>query len=214
MKSFYSLLFAAILTVPSLALAQETAPAGDTPLKTGTMSLMFSFGAFNGTGLTDGHFLAGAPADQIDMEPRAGLVAAYGAGGRYYINDQLAVRASLALQNTSRDAEGDESSFFMLGLGGGVQYHLITAGKVSMYAGGLLGFYLGTIEEEGRDDVDITGFGLYGVLGAEYYINRGLSIGAEYMLGFTSTGTEQGDFETDFTDISVHSFSFHLGFHF
>ena len=118
------------------------------------------------------------------------------------------------MQNTSRDAEGNESSFFKLGLGGGVQYHLITTGKVSMYAGGLLGFYMGTVEEEGQDDTDITGFGLYGVLGAEYYINRGLSIGAEYMLGFTNTGAEQGDFEMDFTDLSIQTFSFHLGFHF
>jgi len=216
MKSFYSLLFAVMLTVPSLALAQETAPAaGDTPLQAGTMSLMFSFG---GAGLIGGHFLAGAPADPDEddeyMEPMNGLGAAYGAGGRYYINEQLAVRASLALQNTSRDFEGAESSFFKLGLGGGVQYHLITTGKVSLYAGGLLGFYMGTIEEEGQTDTDITGFGLYGVLGAEYYINRGLSIGAEYMLGFTSTSAEVGDFSTDFTDISIQTFSFHLGFHF
>lgn len=215
MKAFYSLVFAMLLTVPSLALAQEApATGGDTPLKAGTMSLVFSFGGFGNAGLTGGQFLAGAPVDNNGMEPMDGLGAVYGIGGRYYINEQLAVRGTLALQSTSRDVEGNESSYFMLGLGGGVMYHLITAGKVSLYTGGLLGFYTGTVEEEGEDDIDITGFGLYGLLGAEYYISANFSIGAEYMLGFTSTGAEQGDFEMDFTDISVQTFSFHLGFHF
>ncbi len=213
MKAFYSLLFAMLLTVPSFASAQDAPAAGDTPLKAGTMSLVFSFGGFGDAGLTGGHFLAGAPAD-LGMEPMDGLGAVYGIGGRYYINEQLAVRGTLALQNTSRDVEGNESSYFMLGLGGGVMYHLLTSGKVSLYTGGLLGFYTGSVEEEGEDDADLTGFGLYGLLGAEYYISANFSIGAEYMLGFTSTSAEQGDFEMDFTDISVQTFSFHLGFHF
>lgn len=213
MKAFCSLMFTLLLTIPSFASAQDAPAAGDTPLKAGTMSLVFSFGGFGDAGLTGGQFLAGAPTD-TDMEPMGGIGAQYGIGGRYYINEQLAVRGTLALQNTSRDFEGNESSYFMLGLGGGVMYHLLTSGKVSLYTGGLLGFYMGTMEEEGEDDVDITGFGLYGLLGAEYYISANFSLGAEYMLGFTSTSAEQGDFEVDFTDFSVQTFSFHLGFHF
>ncbi|MBU1243027.1 porin family protein [Myxococcota bacterium] len=191
--------------------AEEVAPSGDTPLAAGTKSLMFSFGGFANGGLTSGAFLAVSPDD--NMNPMNAL-AQYGIGGRYYLNEKLAVRGAFQFQTTTRDAEGNEDSYTMFGLGGGVQYHFITSGKVSVYAGGMFGFYKGTLAEEGQDDVDITGFGLYGTLGAEYYISRNLSFGAEYVIGFTSTGADVGDFSTDFTDVSIHTYSFYFAFHF
>jgi len=220
MKNASILIFALSLIVPSFALAQETTTAptsptssvsGDTPLKAGTKSLLFSFGGFANGGLTSGAFLAVSPDGSMDPQ---NTVAQYGVGGRYYLNEQLAIRGTLQFQTTTRDTDGNKDSYTMFGLGGGVQYHLITTGKVSVYAGGMLGFYSGTLKEEGTDDTKITGFGLYGLFGAEYYISANLSFGAEYVLGFTSTGAEQGDFSMDFTDVSVHTYSFYFGFHF
>ena len=200
-------------STPSTAPAanEEVAPSGDTALMAGTKSLIFSFGAFANGGLTSGAFLAVSP--DGNMEPDA-TMAQYGVGGRYYISDQMAVRGAFQFQTTTRDAEGNEDSYTMFGLGAGIQYHFVTSGKVSVFGGGMLGFYKGTLEEEGQDDTDVTGFGLYGILGAEYYINRSLSFGAEYILGFTSTSAETGDFEIDFTDVSVHTYSFYFAFHF
>jgi len=191
--------------------AEEVAPSGDTPLAAGTKSLIFSFGGNGNDGLASGAFLAVSPDEYMD--PMITL-AQYGIGGRYYLNEQLAVRAAFQFQTTTRDEEGVENSYTMFGLGGGVQYHFITSGKVSVYAGGTFGFYKGTYAREGNDDVDITGFGLYGTLGAEYYISRNLSFGAEYVIGFTSTGADVGDFSTDFTDVSIHTYSFYFAFHF
>lgn len=211
MKNLLSALILACVLIPFSVTAQEPA-AGETPLKAGTMSAIFSFGSYGSNyGLTHGAFFSATPNEQLDPNY---VGAQYGIGGRYYINEQLAVRGTLMFGTTSRDVEGNEESWTHFGLAGGAQYHFLNAGKASLYGGGMLAFYSGTYSEDGADDLDITGFGLYGILGAEYYISANLSLGAEYTIGITKASTEQGPIDADFFDFSIQMFSFNLGFHF
>ncbi len=201
----------ALCLLPFTALAQETA-AADTPLTAGTMSLMFSFGSYGTNyGLTNGAFFSAAPNE--DMDPMT-IHAQYGLGGRYYLSSQLAVRGTLLFGTTSHDTEGNEESYTRFGLAGGAQFHFLNSGKASLYGGGMLAIYSGSYSEDGADDLDIMGFGVYGILGAEYYISKNLSLGAEYTLGLTKVSAEQGPVDSDYFDLSIQMFSFNLGFHF
>lgn len=200
----------ALCLLPLAAHAQEA--SGDTPLSAGTMSAIFSFGSYDSTmALTHGAFFSGAPNENLDPNL---IQSQYGLGGRYYLNSQLAIRGTLLFGTTSRDVEGHEESYTRFGLAGGAQYHFITSGKASLYGGGMLAIYSGSYSEDGADDLDITGFGVYGILGAEYYISKNLSLGAEYTLGITKVSAEQGPVDSDYLDFSIQMFSFNLGFHF
>mgnify|MGYP005844183855 CR=1 FL=1 len=198
-----------VVVFPFAVYAQETT---ETPLAGGTMSMMFSFGSYGSNmGLTQGAFFSGAPGASMSA---TSISAQYGIGGRYYLSSQLAIRGTLLFGTTSYDREGHEESFTRFGLAGGAQFHLITSGKASLYAGGMLAIYSGSYSEDGADDLDIMGFGIYGILGAEYYISKNLSIGAEYTLGITKVSTEQGPIDEDYFDFSIQMFSFNLGYHF
>ncbi len=207
MKFSIHALFALAMLVPSLAGAQE----GDRPAA-GAMSLVFNYGTLTGTSFVGGHFLAMAPDTNLSVEQ---MLPAYGVGGRYYLSPELAIRGSLMLQSGSNEFNNNNGDEFLgLGLSGGVHFHFLNAGKVTAYGGGQLGLIRAVWEEPNRDDMKITGIGVYGVLGAEYYVSPNFSFGAEYILGITSTTAKQGENKWEHFGFGVNAFSIHLAFHF
>jgi len=133
-----------------------------------------------------------------------------GIGAKYFLSDEMAVRAMLdfGLNNTTtkgtagfKDATNDITAF---GIGGGLEYHLPISTSVSPYLGGVVSFITNnqTITptvpngvSATQNKITTTTFGLGAIAGVEYFFNQNLSLGAEYQFGFStasssSTGTQ------------------------
>jgi hypothetical protein len=133
-----------------------------------------------------------------------------GVGGKYYLMDPLALRASLIFvtasqklpAQTSPGTDGSNSGT-TFGITGGAEYHLLK-GRVSPYAGGAIGF--STTSTKREEPIEGAGtqttttenaaqtiggfqftpgfsFLVAGIGGIEFFIIKDLSLGAEYQLG-------------------------------
>lgn len=151
-----------------------------------------------------------------------------GVGGRLFLDDGMAIRGAVGLNiassteetsagNFSQDEENSSSTY---ALEGGVEIVLMRAKAAYLYTGGLLQLGYTSADPDG-DDNNQDGFGvtLAGLLGANYFLMDGLSIGAEYRLGlaYASNTREQGEdakVESSSTVFGTGTFGFHLGFWF
>ena len=181
---------AALVLLGSVAFGQEAAPN----LTAGSRAILFSFDNFN-IGTFERNF---------------------GIGGKYYISDNLAARGRLSFVRASETiptnlpsdqtgTEGEESAIFFA-ISPAIEWH-IGSERVSPYLGGGLGFSYTTTEAKsvvlgagpkatGTDfPVTIrgvtyqggTGFDVFALVGAEFFLLEEVSLGAEYRLGFSST---------------------------
>jgi opacity protein-like surface antigen len=118
-----------------------------------------------------------------------------GIGGKYFLSDGLAVRAMLLFGLDNKTTSGvpqstDNSLSF--GIGGGIEYHLPLASRLSPYLGGVFSF-LNSAEttNPGGGRINSTSFGLGAIGGLEYFFNQNLSLGAEYQFGISSTNSSE-----------------------
>lgn len=147
-----------------------------------------------------------------------------GIGGRYFIDRNLAIRGALGIGLTTAKVESDnaganettdETSLYSLE--GGVEYVLARTKTAYLYTGGIL--QLSSAEndpEGGNNNTTTTGAAVAGLIGANYFVADGLSIGAEYRLGFAYSSVEQqgNDVTSTNTSIGTGTVGFHLGFWF
>ena len=98
-----------------------------------------------------------------------------GAGMKYWLSDKMAIRGLLEFVY-DRDSTADTTDTFF-GLSAAFEYHFIT-GKVSPYAGGLVGTLI-----QGGDTSNLSLI-LAGLFGVELRVMDVLGLFAEYQLGF------------------------------
>lgn len=121
-----------------------------------------------------------------------------GIGGKYFLSDGVALRGMFLFgmdNKTTKGAAGftDETDNTMsFGIGGGLEYHLPLASRVSPYFGGQLS--VSTSSETYTPSVftggtassvksTSTSFGFGAIAGVEYFFNQNISLAAEYQLG-------------------------------
>lgn len=140
---------------------------------------------------------------------------------RYFLQDDIAVRADLSLLNSSNttnfaqnpDGSGSTGNFVQstngFGLGLGVEKHLGGNAKFSPFIGAGLSFSNGSVIGEGTESdgtgyvmdysststIKFSAFGLDAFVGADYWINRSFYLGGQFGLGFSSTTTQDGEVE-------------------
>jgi hypothetical protein len=137
-----------------------------------------------------------------------------GIGGKYYVLDPLALRASLlfalADQGTPAPAAGGtagDANAWSVGLNVGAEFHLLKT-RVSPYVGGAVGFVSSSTSEKdavptGTPQYTVTNapvtingtvypvggfnFNIAALAGVEFFIIKELSLSAEYRLGYSVT---------------------------
>ncbi len=175
------------LAVPGATVfGQEAGPY----IMSGSKALLFNFNGFN-----------------------AGTFFANGIGGKMFVSDAVAIRAALQFATVSEsipydipDAAGNDGteSATMLGIAGGLEYHF-TQTRISPYVGGEVRFSTTSTSAEAAEpsgtpqttvDNSVDGvlgfnggltFGVAALAGVEFFIARGVSLGAEYQLGWQLT---------------------------
>jgi hypothetical protein len=173
----------AFLLFSCLALALS-AQGGSTQAK-GTLGLQFTMAGLGTFGI------AGLPIDAAaDTAPSTD----YGLGAKYGLGKNLAIGLSLFVGGSSAtDNAGTVDTSFDLSLRPAFLLGLLSKGPVSLYTGAYVsgGFYSDTMNTANRSHSSSM-FGFGGLLGAEYFVTSGISLGAEYSLGahfFNSTTT-------------------------
>lgn len=144
-----------------------------------------------------------------------------GIGGRYFLNEGLAIRAAIGITTGTSEFENDagkvENKSSLYALEGGAEFVLARGKSAYLYTGGILQVASGETDPEGsNNNTTTTGLALAGLIGATYFVADSLSVGAEYRLGiaYDSTEEEGSDETTTNTVIGVGTVGFHLGFWF
>ena len=146
-----------------------------------------------------------------------------GIGAKLFLNNSMALRMMFNFDRLSEEdpanpatgLEGTNGEYINtnFGLGAGLEIHLGNKSRVSPYFGGGLGFTYGSavykppiVYDQGasvtRVEQETTGiyqFNLVGIIGAELFILKEVSLSAEYMLsiGFYGNG------DTKYTPVAV-----------
>lgn len=120
-----------------------------------------------------------------------------GIGGKYFISDGLAVRGMLLFgmdNSTTNSSPQFTDNLLSFGIGGGLEYHLPLASRISPYVGGVFSFLTSAeTVNPGDTKTSSTSFGLGAIGGIEYFFNQNLSLSAEYQFGLSSTsGSKTG----------------------
>ena len=181
---------------------------------------------------------AASASAQVDTAKKAALLFNYGGlfnstpaafdsigiGGRYFFDRSLAIRAAVGIGLTTDSIESDNDSIdevtnesSLYSLEGGVEYVLARTKDAYLYTGGIVQLSASEVDPEGgNNNTSNTAVAVAGLLGANYFVADGLSIGAEYRLGISYRSTEQqrSDLTTTATAIGTGTVGFHLGFWF
>ena len=112
-----------------------------------------------------------------------------GFGMKYFMADDVALRFLLGLNmNTTSPDQGDDMKETGFGLGVGAEYHFRPLYSTSPYIGGQIGFQSSSSENmNGLDESSRTHLSIAALAGFNWFFTRGIAVGAEYSLGFTST---------------------------
>ncbi|RPI04428.1 MAG: hypothetical protein EHM64_09955 [Ignavibacteriae bacterium] len=139
-----------------------------------------------------------------------------GFGAKLCLSDYMAVRgmlqlgiASQTIPNAGPNGTDGKKSASSLGIGGAVELHL-TKGRISPYIGGGLLFSTtsteqtlnqGTIKNNlggetvsGQNFQAGTSIMIGGIIGVEYYVTNGVSLSAEYLVGFTTLSQKDEEY--------------------
>jgi hypothetical protein len=160
-------------------------------------------------------------AQYAGLQPYEG---AYGVGLKYYMAEGLALRPVLLFNyrtetvTTPPDTmpptynityEDDKDKYFDFGLELGLEKSLLAQGPVSVFAGGVAGFSMGTHKNtygwtRNYTDGDVhsyrreteygnaTAFKVAGLVGFEYFFSKSISISGEYRLGYSMSKSDIG----------------------
>jgi opacity protein-like surface antigen len=173
-----AILFTILILVGSMSFGQDVVPGPSA----GSKGMLFSFSglATLGAGLYEG-----------------------GIGAKLYLSDYTAVRGMVqfALSSTKTPANNvgqadGSTSDNTFGAGGAIELHF-TKSRISPYIGAGIIFSTRSTEEKAagpaatqqtiKNQNGSTSIGIGVLLGVEYYVTNGVSLSAEYALGFTST---------------------------
>lgn len=140
-----------------------------------------------------------------------------GFGMKYFISDNVALRALLGLSmSTTSPDEGDDATINGFGIGLGGEYHFAPLYSTSPYIGAQLGFSSTSSENQGGNTEAVmqsasstfpskksseTAIAFHVLAGFNWFCTEAIAIGAEYSLGLTTTsgsftpvsGTEEQD---------------------
>ena len=190
------ILFTILILVGAMSFGQDIAPGPSA----GSKGILFSFsGLANlGAGMYEGGF-----------------------GAKLYLSDYMAVRGMVqfGLSSTktppnnvpagwqSADATTSDNTF---GVGGAIELHF-TKSRISPYFGAGIMFSTESTESKTSDTAPAggtlsqtttknangsTSIGIGALLGVEYYVTNGVSLSAEYQLGFTSASNKDVEVST------------------
>ncbi|MGD0589239.1 MAG: outer membrane beta-barrel protein [Bacteroidota bacterium] len=190
-----AILFTILILVGSISFGQDIPPGPSA----GSKGMLFSFSGLSnlGAGTYQGGF-----------------------GAKLYLSDYMAVRGmvQLALLSTktppnapagwqTADATTSDNTF---GVGGAIELHF-TKSRISPYIGAGIMFSTESTESKTSDAAPAgvtliqtttknangsTSIGIGALLGVEYYVTNGVSLSAEYQLGFTSTSLKDVEVST------------------
>jgi hypothetical protein len=127
-----------------------------------------------------------------------------GAGGKWFIADDLAIRALLGFTNSS-EGDADVTKFSqgkttttIFGIAGGIEMHTHPVYSTSPYFGGQVSLAFGgdnnTRTEDGtttESKSSGTAIGVGVFAGFDWYFTNAIAIGGEYMFGFNSTSLSE-----------------------
>jgi opacity protein-like surface antigen len=174
-----------IAAFANVSQAQDDANIIRPSTKSGSAAWLFDFGGLSTLGM------ASMP---IASTPVGGTVA--GAGLKMYLADDLALRAilgfSMASDGDAGVAGGTEHANTAIGIAVGIEMHTHDVYSTSPYFGAQLAF--ATVSHKtttnGSPNVEVTNsgssFGIGVLAGFDWYFTRGIAVGAEYNLGFSS----------------------------
>jgi hypothetical protein len=203
LKSCLTVLVVASLV--SLSRAQDDDKIIRPSTKAGSAAWEFSFAGLSTLGM------ASMPIASVNEGGTP--VGVVGAGYKYYLSDDMALRAMLGF-STSSDGDEDvtksasgKTTNTSYGIAVGVEMHTHAVYSTSPYFGAQLAFGGASTDNKrtsGGNTTENKGsgttFGIGVLAGFDWYFTHGLAVGAEYMLGFnsmsSSTTTSSGSTST------------------
>ncbi len=214
-----------IVGFATATLAQDDANMARPNTKAGSAAWIFSFGGLSTLGL-----------NSLAIGNNFGGVAA--AGLKYYLSDDMALRALLGFSTGSSGADtigpNYHNSATAVGIAVGIEMHTHAVYSTSPYFGAQISFGTGSNDQTINKSVDNqftevktsgTSFGIGVLAGFDWYFTKGIAVGGEYMLGFstgsgsttktlTSTGASTTTDNPSTTNIGIGSGNVHLVVHF
>lgn len=199
-----------ILCTATLATAQDNADIIRPLTKSGSAAFVFTINGLGDFGLSGPVIGSSAmPTVQVDT---AGNIVAFTEGGnvvmpgigfKYFVTDDMALRFGLAFrafeegkEELDQRAMGGPTGKVQrntTGINFGAEYHFRPLFSTSPYLGAAISFLTDNWKNTFRSTTlfnwKSTSFGVSAIGGFNWFFTRGLAIGAEYGLGFTSTST-------------------------
>jgi len=189
MKRLLYLFCAGLFVAGGLVHAQGVVPKD----KQGDKAIIFSINGFGDFGING--ISIGMVAQESDEGTES--IPVVGAGARLYLADRMALRVGAGFGMTSNspsDSLTPDSSSTVIAISPGIEIHMMNAGPISPYIGGMIEFAtssskvtrnIGSVSSETTHSS--SSFGVAAMLGAEFFPWSNVSFGAEYMIGFRST---------------------------
>jgi opacity protein-like surface antigen len=138
------------------------------------------------------------------------------AGWKWYFADDMALRVLLGFSTHGEGADtlsSGHTSTLLFGIAAGVEMHTHPVYSTSPYIGAQVSFGTGsstnTIKTGTTSSVETknsgTSFGIGVLAGFDWYFTRGIAIGGEYMLGFSSMSSSRTTTPTPGTATTIDS---------
>ena len=184
-RIFMKLAFAVLLLVgyAGVTFAQTTESDMARPLtKSGSAAWVFSINGLGNFGI-GGFAISDGPA--------------LSAGFKYFLADELALRAMLGFNSASTgntDSAGGKHAVTGIGIGVGIEMHTRALYSTSPYFGAMVTYGTSsdnrTFKAEASNDKNSRStFGIGVMAGFDWFFTKGLAVGAEYNLGFSSSSS-------------------------
>ena len=237
MLSIYRVSLAVFLTawIGSTSIAQET-PAINHPItRSGSLAMEFGFGGLSSMSMP-GVLLA---TFLFPGEGTSDGIPLYAAGIKYYLSDQLALRALVGFSTKTSGADSigsGKTTGTFYGIAAGIELHTHPVYAVSPYFGAQVSFASGSssntktfVEKAGGKTstlagtttdtkLSASGFGVGVMAGFDWYVFNAVAIGCEYELSFarasaSSTINSKTTDEPSATLLGIGSANIHLLIH-
>jgi len=214
--------------IANISYAQNEASMPRPITKAGSAAWMFSVSGLGPFGMSGMELATFEVPQNGETSPN---FVVFGAGGKWYFADDMAIRAMLGFTTSS---EGDpdptkspdgKTTTTIFGVAAGIEMHTHPVYSTSPYFGAQISFASGSgtnqITQSGttvEDKSSGTAFGVGVLAGFDWYFTNAIAVGGEYMLGFNSTSlseTASGK-TTDLpssSKIGISSGSVHLVIH-
>src|SRR5579872_2134907 len=180
-----------VLGIATASYAQDEANMARPLTKSGSAAFMFNLGGIGTFGLSAEAIATAIIPNVLSPTGSPFSTPVVGAGMKYFIGDDMAVKVLLAFGSTSNgDTATKKNTTMQFGIGAIYEYHFRPLYSTSPYIGG--GIRFGTASQTfasgTSSEVKASGttFGIGVVAGFDWFFTKGLALGAEYGLGFSS----------------------------